>query len=226
MYTSTDLQTSAIIEVSNELVEKAEIVGRFFDGSTPTQDGLVFSWVGTANASASIATGSKPANWAASVATDFIWRDPDNVGAIVYHPTNGIQSWFFGTFPADPDAVMTTAMTFEVPIWAPASMSVFFATRSFTAGGSNLTYIETSRVVLQPGESVRISQTRTLEPDAAQFRVSIYANGIGYCRVRDVFSGVGEDGSYFDGSTPDSDNYYHSWLGAADASQSVVNTWN
>lgn len=43
------------------LIEKVGHVGPYFDGSTPAPDGLTYAWSGTANASASTASGLQPA---------------------------------------------------------------------------------------------------------------------------------------------------------------------
>jgi hypothetical protein len=213
-----------LIEISNILVEKSRYPGPWFAGDTPTFDGLTYSWTGTANASASIGSGSRPSNWAPATTGRYIWNVPGD-GAMLYFPLNLNSSAFSTAYVLPPDTVYTSGATFELPAWAPAPVSVYLAHRTYTSGGVNLGWYQSDTVVLNPGESVRLSVTSTTESTAGQLRVYVNMIGYGYCKVRQVFSGPGTDGSFFDGDTIDANGKFYSWAGAANVSAALLNSW-
>lgn len=234
---STGLTTpSAIVQASNQLIEKvytaAQLPWSYFDGTTPAADGLTYSWAGTANASASVATAKRIQNWAATGNMPFYrTATPDGQGgyfAQIMHVNSafsGYKTVNVGEYWAGRVTVMPSP---ETPVGSRvrATMhdgSVYVTTNSPTGGPDGMFVV--------PPEGIDVVMYSTIPTQNVAVRIYIYPEYGRPVRIAKALmervSGPGmAPGSFFDGSTPDMDNNFYSWAGVADQSVSNLNTWN
>ena len=220
----SELQNDAILETSNNMVEKADVAFRWFDGNTAAADGLSYSFTGTANASTSVATGAQPRGWTVA-APDSIYATP-NGGAYLFHPKdNSISASHYTDSDVLPGETSTSPATFENPADGYGPKTCYIAMRTYDASGNNLVWSESQRYVINPGESIRISKTVTIVDGEAQLRTYLQANGPGRCKLSEVISNEGTASDYFDGNTPDADGRFYSWASVVNNSRSSMNSW-
>lgn len=216
---TTALPIGVIFEADNVLIEKFGAVLPYFDGSTANSDGLIYSWVSTANGSNSIATGIKPQNWS-QLNGALCWRGAD--GASVRALSVGVGS---------------AGIAFTITAYVtPGETLSFRGDASTDAGGVPAGQL--AIVATTPGTNVyaaiyTMGTTKldnvTIPDTFASLTIRYYMYGpIGtfYTFRNTIVERTPISGEYFDGSTPDANGNFYSWEGPADASASALNTWN
>lgn len=195
----------------------------YFDGTTAAGSGLTYSWTGTANASASIATGNKPAGYptqqgAAGYATDenlFQGRPAMRVAWLGAYSTLGA---YVGGMSI---TGLVIGATYVASVWLwmgpGASASLPHVRVSGLASGTQP--VTEGQWVQSVVTFVATSTTHVLHP---------VANGAAtsqgqWTLVRDfILERADTVTPYFDGATLDADGLDYAWTGTADASQSVA----
>lgn len=221
--------------------------GDYFDGSTAPADMQSFSWTGTANASASVATGTKPANWASPlivIGTTYLQR---------------IAGGFSGTYAARSTIISDVAsagvylgMDFTSTHDAAVSEGVLFVGSAYVrpsraqrmraeivwkdASGTEVLPRASGNAwsqVAQPGVWTRLMVEAVCPVGAVSAVVRIVdVQGDGWSPWKggEWFDGdaimlsLGTLYPYFDGSTPDTTQYQYDWTGTVYDSASTRTT--
>jgi hypothetical protein len=214
----TNAAVSGILEVSNQMVSKSLAVLPWFDGRTPTDDGLVYSFTGIADASPSIATGQKPTNWTA-LNSAIIWQGEDGESMRIMSSGIGSDGAHYVVPGVTGGSVMSASAMVETD-----SGDVPAGTLSFVATNPTTVYSQP----YADGERTELNGKVIIDP-LTSLTTCFYTTGPAgtMYTVRDVLvEQAPAVGPYFDGSSVDSDKYFYSWEGAVNASASRINTWN
>jgi len=216
-----EIQNSAILEVSNPLIEKTDVPLPWFDGNTPASDGLTYSWTGTANNSPAIATGKAVATVASS-ANVVIWQGADGASLRVLSKT-GVSGFFEVSSSLAVPVVDGDVVTVSVDVAADAPAQALLVTaQTGTAQNTNGSPVN---VGVTP---IRMALTSLPTVGATFLRPLFFpqTNCVIYTLGNLLLEKTGKVQSYFDGSTVDADKYFYYWDGTPDASTSHINTWN
>lgn len=213
--------------IDSVLVEKSSVVLPYFDGSTAAAGGLTYSWTGTANASASIATGSRPAGITNGVA----YLRP-GVGMVVpaFKATNPDTYVSLNGDVGGVYAPLVAGKTFT----ASATASASAADPSEDAGRSrgitiyyktpSTGYQSVSSAKAPIGSEARISVTATIPPDASEAFIRFYNGSSGQKRevtFRNVLIEEGATaGNFFEGTSIETATHNYRWAGSPNASVS------
>lgn len=218
--------------------------GTYFDGNTPDADGVVYTWDGTANKSASRATAPGVLGWTATFSqgsTGAMYRqvggrsqefsarvtfhsDATSAGALSVHqrsdaasrsPVSALGTYFGSIYVQLPERAQRLQLQME---WRTASGAFISAA------------LGTPTVVPQnPGSWHRLT-VEGVAPASAAFATLrlIDVAGTGFSAWRGGDSIVLDDAmialglyDYFDGESPDTSSFDHDWLGGANASVST-----
>lgn len=235
------------IAIDKAVIEKNPMALPYMDGATVADDGLSYSWTGTVNNSHSIATGTgTPANSFRGY-TRFSWlgigsaEDGTNttmcyVGSSSAGTTaNSLVLWGSDIPAASVDDQVSARFRVRLRK-ATTSLTLFPRLYAYTAGGAGIAAISGGPNVVVPatGEWVDVVIPAGICPattGSARLYVTAISNQyidaiVEVSKVLVEHSSYDEPGFYFDGSSPDVDNYFYVWEGAADASISIENTWN
>jgi hypothetical protein len=223
-----------IIEVSNVLVEKlgtptttGPLPGPFFDGSTAAgrEDGMTYSWTGTANASESIASGIAATGWQSVVSPGYISSEmvgPSGSPAVRLDWKDGPAfSALYGGVTVT-GLTVGTSYTFSAEFWVPAGSEVVqpVVRVSGIASGNTVTAAQTDQWVVSTVTFVATATSHNFHAVTTPVP-SIYGK---YLYIADVMlEQTAARRDYFDGSmdSPE-EGLTYSWVGTPDASASIA----
>ena len=227
--------------------ESFDGLGPYFDGSTAAADGLTYSWVGTVDASESVATGAKPGGLSFNDPAYFRpWIVTDTDGTkfarAVVAPTSTLNNApFLSIFPritTSPGKFVTFSFEaraygvtlgkrFQVTLYPVNSVGALmpdFATKIYTSEPLPDGWTRYFGYAVIPDGAVAFTPYMYQVSSPAWQKIS---DGIDLRRFMvEQFDTIPEVLDFFDGSTPDSDGNFYSWSGTPDASTSRLNTWN
>jgi hypothetical protein len=217
--------------------------GNYFDGSTADLADLDYGWVGTVNNSRSEATAFGVDGWDAEFST---------TAGVLYRVLGGYVSthaarvaftkdatsanqWNAGqSMAADAWAEVAGAQTYTFSIYVNPSRSQRLAAAAMRWNGSTTTRVDGTPQVVPANQWTRLSITTLLPSDTIRAAVRVIdASGTGFSVMLGGQS-ILLDGAmvslgaellpYFDGNTPDTQEYQYDWLGLpffSDSSRSV-----
>lgn len=225
--TPTPSTYPGILEFSNIMIQAGAQSPNWFYGASAAANDLTFSWVGSANASASIATGVKTSDWGGSTGTTWRKLSVDDGHGGYYSSVRGQTA--YNTSPlTKPIGTYWAASCIVAP--DPNAVYPSGATVQLTVHDGN-GYVAERINVLMPSEPTLIVAKSTVPTTGTLPRVYIYGGITRYpVRVARVVleqvSGANQaPGAYFDGSTLDEGGRFYSWEGAANSSASILKTW-
>lgn len=250
---ATPAPNTAQWDIDEVLLEKAPTVLPYFDGSTAAANSLTYSWVGTANASASIATGTLSQGASLIGYNRKAWTGvgaaPDGSNTSMSYIGSSSTSvsasslvlfcYEGATTPGD-----VVAGRFKVRLrGSTTSYTVnptFFAYSSAGAGMSAI-YTAPSVVIPADGSWVDVVIPGTTAP-ANSASVRFYITTVSSMSTPAIIETamvleekVAAAGNpprpFFSGSTPNADGLTYSWVGTAEYSQSIATglwpgSWN
>jgi len=224
---NNDKRGLADIWISDLMFVEGETVVPFFDGTTPAADGLTYSWSGTADASAPIATGLQISTWSGS--NGVRTQGP----AIGLGYSMDIRKSYTSYGPIVPYSAVGDYYSAQVTLRAIPGESLSDASVKVQLHDGTQ-YVSTAAYVLLPADgSPVVVQTNASLPIAnTGVRLYVYPTKGNPVRVTEsiIEKVTGPDlpvsGPFFDGSSADVDKYFYYWDGTPDASTSHINTWN
>lgn len=200
-------------------VEKIGALLPFMSGSSAAADGLTYSWVGTVNASASIATGVGIADWGGG--SHKAWLGADGASMRFLPTAANANIYQTAGCPAAPGDVF--AASFEVDADTAgdtARLQVFFYSPGLSAGASTGELAVTNPQVLAAVTTAAPAGTTLVRSSV------LITNAIG--RLFTIRQSLVEKAAvvlpFFDGATPviPGEGLTYSWVGAANASASIA----
>lgn len=246
----TSMVTGDGFNIDACLVEaNADIPLTYFDGNTPAAEGLTYSWSGTANNSLSNAVGVDSATAPTKVYTPTSgavgWVSEPGVYRVLLK--RAVPSTALISFSGTGSSLVTAAPgeyfsgRYKVRrLDDGVSANIYSIIYNYTAATAviqpPIANSPTNVLLTSDWQDVLVPSTSVAQATAATSRWYL-RNGTGgfpagtTLEFKDFLmvkvSDVGIDaGPYFDGSTPDEDNYFYAWSGAVDASESTEHTWN
>lgn len=217
--------------------------GEYFDGDTPDTPEVTYAWTGTADLSESTATVAAPLGWyweaAAGTHAAVLWRSRDTsvsgtYSAAVTFLRDSIGSGFLvGPGHSTESAIVVPEdadITGSMYVRAPRKQRVALSMQFYAQDGSTLGVSSGPSVILPGEEWVRLTHTFRSPFGAARAILRVRdANGEGWSAYKagETFyfdAAMVTLGTslypYFDGSTPDTEQFLYSWEGAAHNSES------
>lgn len=210
-------------KLTHSIVEAGEVsYGPYFDGSFAPNDGLTYSWVGTPNASASIAKGKRPAGWYIQatggssiriVPGGMVWLRKSTASYLAITSLSA-------TITANAGKYLTIAFDLDAALVAQLEKVVVTFTGVVTITTSLLP--DTTRQVVSFAIPEGATGSTIYLPYPGQ-------GTAGEIRMSNLMISVTDgpsDGSFFSGNSLDEDNNFYSWEGEVDNSISDLHTWN
>jgi hypothetical protein len=217
--------------------------GNYFDGNTPDKPDVDYGWTGTANLSTSTATAPNVQGWAVNPTTS-------GSTAVVSRVTGGYVGQYSARVNVLTDATapglvagtvanadVATGGTYWGSIWVylPARSQRLAARINFsaTSGGGTVSAIIGVDTLVPAATWTRLTVIGAAPATGEWSGVSVIdVAGAGWSPwlggqqmlLDAAMISLGELYTYFDGDTPDSQNYDYSWTGTANGSSSVRST--
>lgn len=232
------------VDVDAVLIEQADQVRPYFDGSTTYDPLLVPSWTGATGASASVLTAQTPTGWTPSPGeTAVLVTDDDGEPCVEFiDPVGGGGGYLWALNSAADTPGVGRWVAFGVDVKPLTSdqasrMSVRVRTQQgnanvdqqYSPGGVGWTAGQWTRQVVSVQQTATadnvdalVLPTDTPNP-GAQFRARRAV--VAFADTREGAEAAVE--TYFDGDTPDTDEEVYAWTGTANASPSTKTapTW-
>lgn len=214
------------VYVVGNIAETNVVVFEFFDGDTPADDGLTFSWLSTPGASASIATGRNPLGWTANSQVKR-WVGADNNSLRAFATSIGGLVYQTSVIPIVSGEIFAHRISIATDVPAqtriadrPYMGSTALSDTTTTIRSTDMTAIELFVTAAQAASNA--NGDRTLVYLTTPWVKYTVRNSL----VEKVSSSQILAGPFFDGDSIDANGYFYSWSGAANNSQSIVNTWH
>lgn len=233
------------------LVEFAGTALPYFDGNTPAAEGVTYSWTGSANTSTSVATGvdtitaptkvyaltSGVVGWVSETGVYRILckRAVASTALLMFSSTNSSLvaavpgEIFSGRFKMRQVGGSANANVLPIIYAYTAATAVVQPPMAQSAASVTLPNDGTWQDVVAPSTTVAPATAATarwyIRNGTGGFPAGTVFEVKEFLMTKDLDVGL-TPGSYFDGDTPDADNYFYAWEGAANASSSIENTWN
>lgn len=231
--------TLGVARISDLLIEDAAVDLGYFDGATQAAGGLWYGYVGTADASDSVAKGATDVNGPFSAYTSNAnigiagWVSDTGVYRILIKHTTANPSLIGFSSPAE-TIVASRTYAGRVKVREVTSLGAALEPllAIYNTGGSFTGFIAAAGAqTLGPDwAEMAAPSTAVASADALTVRWYIRGSAVPAGTVLEFkeatiepVNGIGVmPGEYFDGSTPDTSTYSNDWTGTADASMSMA----
>lgn len=236
----TLMSVNATLDITGILVERlcAGNLG-YFDGGTTAADGLTYAYIGTADASASTATGPGALGaftyYAAQVGC-LGWRNSTETYKIIEKIANSSLFGFSASVVVTCGVGEYWGGRFQARVTSGTSVSIIARLGCYSSGGANISsdqsIVNNTFALPSDGSWVDITlpSNNPTPTGAVNIRFLMYASGthaagttmeFRYATLENVGITGFTPSDYFDGATLDTTTADYSWAGTVDQSESI-----